>query len=83
VLEALALYGKAHGLQVRPDQAERFSDMELVNLLAVSLPFHPAEKQALLEAPTLTDRENTLVDLLRLGAGPVEPNVESTPRTLN
>lgn len=83
VLEALALYGKAHGLQVRPDQAERFSDMELVNLLAVSLPFHPAEKQALLEAPTLTDRENTLVGLLRLGAGPAEPNAESTPRTLN
>ena len=83
VLEALALYGTAHGMQVRPDQAERFSDLELVNLLGVSLPFHPAEKQALLEAPTLKDRETMLIDLLRLGAGPVDEDTESTPRTLN
>ena len=83
VLEALALYGKAHGLQVRPDQADRFSDLELVNLLGVSLPFHPAEKQALLEAATLKDRESMLIDLLRLGAGPVDIDQESAPRTLN
>ena len=83
VLAALALFGKAHGMQVRPDQAERFSDLELVNLLGVSLPFHPAEKQALLEAPTLKDRETMLIDLLRLGAGPAEVDSESTPRTLN
>jgi uncharacterized protein len=83
VLDALALYGKAHGMQVRPDQAERFSDLELVNLLGVSLPFHPAEKQALLEAPMLKDRESMLIDLLRLGAGPAEADSESTPRMLN
>ena len=64
-----------------PEQAERFSDLELVNLLAVSLPFHPAEKQALLEAPTLKDRENTLINLLRLGGGQVDP--DASPRTLN
>jgi Lon protease-like protein len=83
VLEALARYGKAHGMQVRPDQAEKFSDLELVNLLGVSLPFHPAEKQALLEAATLNDRETMLIDLLRLGAGPAEADTEGTPRTLN
>ena len=83
VLEALALYGKAHGMQVRPDQAARFSDLELINLLGVSLPFHPAEKQALLEAPSLRDRESMLIDLLRLGAGPAEANPDTTPRTLN
>ena len=83
MLEALALYGKAHGMQVRPDQAARFSDLELINLLGVSLPFHPAEKQALLEAPSLRDRESMLIDLLRLGAGPAEANPDTTPRTLN
>ncbi|HVO93016.1 MAG TPA: LON peptidase substrate-binding domain-containing protein [Terriglobales bacterium] len=83
VLEALSAYGTAHGMQVRPEQAERFSDLELVNLLGVSLPFHPAEKQALLEAPTLKDRETILVDLLRLGAGPAEDTDEAGPRTLN
>src|SRR5882724_1990693 len=51
-------------------KAEKFSDLELVNLLGVSLPFHPAEKQALLEAPSLKDREQMLVNLLQLGAGP-------------
>ncbi|HEU4341427.1 MAG TPA: LON peptidase substrate-binding domain-containing protein [Candidatus Binatia bacterium] len=83
VLDALLEYGKAHGLEVKPDQAERFSDLELVNLLGVSLPFHPAEKQALLEAPTLKDREKMLVNLLRLGGGAAIPDPDTKPRTLN
>ena len=83
VLEALSNYGKAQGMQVRPEQAEKFSDLELVNLLAVSLPFHPAEKQALLEARDLKDRETMLINLLGLGAGPIDPDAETPPRTLN
>jgi len=83
VLNALSTYGKAHGMQVRPEQSEKFSDLELINLLAVSLPFHPAEKQALLEAQDLTDRERMLVDLLRLGAEPIDLESERPPRTLN
>jgi Lon protease-like protein len=83
LLEALAIYGKANGMQVKPEQAEKFSDLELINLLAVSLPFHPAEKQALLEAHELQDREKILVDLLRLGAGSIDDDLEKPPRTLN
>jgi hypothetical protein len=83
VLSALANYGKAHGMQVRPEQAEKFSDLELVNLLGVSLPFHPAEKQALLEAPGLKDREQMLINLLQLGAGPPDAGEQTPPRTLN
>ena len=83
VLEALAAYGKAHGMQVRPEQAEKFSDLELINLLGVSLPFHPAEKQALLEAPGLKDREQMLVNLLQLGAMPTDAIDDTPPRTLN
>lgn len=83
VLQALSSYGQAHGLQVKPEQAARFNDLELVNLLSVSLPFHPAEKQALLEAATLTEREKVLVDLLRLGSGPDELGSDIPPRTLN
>jgi Lon protease-like protein len=83
ILQALTLYGQAQGMQIKPEQAERFSDLELVNLLAVSLPFHPAEKQALLEAPTLKDRENTLINLLRLGGGHADPDSDTSPRTLN
>jgi uncharacterized protein len=83
LLNALTNYGKSHGMQVRPEQAEKFTDLELVNLLAVSLPFHPAEKQALLEAQELKDREKLLVDLLHLGAGPADSESELPPRTLN
>ena len=83
LIEALANYGKAHGMQVNAEQASKFSDLELVNLLGVSLPFHPAEKQALLEAATLKDRENMLIDLLKLGAGPAASELEVSQRTLN
>lgn len=83
LLEALAVFGKAHGLQVKAEEAQRFSDVELVNLLSVSLPFHPAEKQALLEAPRLKDREKLLIDLLRLGATPADLEWETARRTLN
>ena len=60
-----------------------FSDLELVNLLSVSLPFHPAEKQALLEAPGLKDRELMLINLLQLGAEPVDLAADTPSRTLN
>lgn len=83
VLEALIDYGKAHGMQVKPEHAERFSDIELVNLLGVSLPFHPAEKQALLEAPTWKNRETVLINLLRLGAGAPDGGADLPPRTVN
>jgi uncharacterized protein len=83
VLEALAVYGQSQGMHVNPDQAARFSDLELINLLGVSLPFHPAEKQALLEAPTLKARETILIDLLRLSSAPLNPASETPPRTLN
>jgi Lon protease-like protein len=83
ILEALASYGKAHGMNVKPEQAGQFSDLELVNLLGVSLPFHPAEKQALLEARGLKEREKMLVNLLQLGAAPLDAADDTPPRTLN
>ena len=83
ILQALTAFGQARGMEVKPDQAVSFTDTELVNLLAISLPLHPAEKQALLEAATLKDRENILVDLLRFGAGSKDPDDEPSPRTLN
>jgi Lon protease-like protein len=83
ILDALAFYGASQGMQVNPEQAGRFSDLELVNLLSVSLPFHPAEKQALLETPTLKEREEMLINLLRLSAVPPASESETPPRTLN
>jgi hypothetical protein len=45
----------------------------LVNALAMMCPFEPAEKQALLEAPSWPERVSTLVALLEIsttGQGP-------------
>jgi Lon protease-like protein len=83
VLDALRDYGKTCGMQVKPEHADRFSDIELINLLGVTLPFHPAEKQALLEAPTLKNRETVLINLLRLGARPPDSGSDIPPRTVN
>ena len=49
----------------------------LVNALAMMCPFEPAEKQALLEAPSWVERVSTLVALLEIsspGAGPTTLN---------
>ena len=48
----------------------------LVNALAMMCPFDPAEKQALLEAPSFQERASTLMALLEMGA-------EAGPTTLN
>jgi Lon protease-like protein len=40
----------------------------LINSLSMALPFEPAEKQALLEADSLQDRERALVALLEIDA---------------
>ena len=42
----------------------------LVNALAMMCPFEPAEKQALLEAPSWTERVDTLVALLEMSGAP-------------
>src|SRR3989338_167740 len=68
VLQALQEYGRANGLELKSDQVERFADIEFVNLLGVSLPFHPAEKQALLVASSLRDRETGTLNQMRIGS---------------
>ena len=48
----------------------------LINALAMMCPFDPAEKQALLEAPSFQERASTLMALLEMGgdAGPTTLN---------
>jgi Lon protease-like protein len=79
----LERYATVHGLALQLDQVQPLSDIELVNALAMSLPFHPSEKQALLEAPTLEDRAKVLGNLLRLGSGAVDPDHGPPPRTVH
>ncbi len=49
----------------------------LVNALSMMCPFDPAEKQALLEAPTFADRASTLMALLEISGG------DGGPTTVN
>jgi hypothetical protein len=79
----LERYAAAHDLALQLDQVQSLSDVELVNLLAMSLPFHPSEKQALLEAAALEDRANVLRNLLRFGSGEVDPEEGPPPRTVH
>jgi hypothetical protein len=83
LVAAVEAYARHHGLLVKLDRAEELSDIELVNLLGMSLPFHPAEKQAMLEAPSLEERRDVLLDLLRLGAGNLNPTSSPAPRTVH
>ncbi|MHC3126317.1 peptidase S16 [Brevundimonas sp. GN22] len=69
-LDALAPYLAARGLDIDWDTAKAAPAEALINSLSMGLPFEPAEKQALVEAPDLRDRCEVLTALLQIdGAG--------------
>lgn len=63
-LGKLDRYFRATGLQSDWDSLEKAEDELLVNSLSMLFPFGVEDKQALLEAPTLQDRRETLVTLM-------------------
>lgn len=63
-LDLLARYFQAQGLDTDWDSLKDAEDELLINSLAMLLPLETEEKQALLEAPCLTTRRETLVTLL-------------------
>jgi Lon protease-like protein len=66
VLKTFCAYLKAHNLEADWESVGRASNETLVNTLAMMAPFGPAEKQALLEAPDLRARAETLVAITEL-----------------
>ena len=66
--KALKRYLNQRDLDIDWDTAANAPLEALVNSLAMGLPFDPAEKQALLEAPDLTGRFETLSTLLEIDA---------------
>ncbi len=68
LLDALRRYLDHRGLAIDWSSAEAAPSDALINSLAMALPFEPVEKQALLEAPTLAERRETLVALLEIDA---------------
>jgi hypothetical protein len=67
-LAILRRYLGHKGLAVEWDAAKQAPALALINSLAMGLPLDRAEKQALLEAPTLIDRREVLTALLEIDA---------------
>ena len=68
LLDALRAYLETRGLDIDWDTAETAPPEALINSLSMALPFEPPEKQALLEAASLTDRSTVLTALLTIDA---------------
>lgn len=74
LLTALRGYFARRNVDANWDAIRGLSDDGLVITLSMACPFEAVEKQALLEAPTDTDRAATLLALLQMGAaGPDLP----------
>jgi Lon protease-like protein len=58
-------FAEAQGYSVDWSSVERLDDRSLINGVSQIAPFDPASKQALLEAETLTDRCELLVQLMQ------------------
>ena len=75
VLDLLGRYFDAMSLSTDWDSMKEAEDELLINSLSMLCPFPPEEKQALLEAPSLSTRRETLVTLIEFalrGGGPEE-----------
>jgi uncharacterized protein len=66
VLRAFRAYLAAHNLEADWESVGRASNETLVNALAMMAPFAAAEKQALLEAPDLKARAQTLIAIAEM-----------------
>ncbi|MBH0237812.1 LON peptidase substrate-binding domain-containing protein [Methylobrevis albus] len=66
LLRTFEAYLEANDLEADWDGVERATNEALVNALSMMSPFGPAEKQALLEAPDLKTRADTLVAITEM-----------------
>jgi len=66
VLATFRAYLDAHNLETDWESVDSASNETLINALAMMAPFGPAEKQALLEAPDLKTRAETLVAITEM-----------------
>jgi hypothetical protein len=73
LLTALRGFFSQRGFDANWDAIKRLPDDMLVVTLAMVCPFEPAEKQALLEAPSDAERGATLLTLLQMGAVAQDP----------
>ncbi|MEM9708294.1 MAG: LON peptidase substrate-binding domain-containing protein [Pseudomonadota bacterium] len=66
-LDALGRFFESRGLSTDWESLRGAEDELLINSLSMLCPFEPEDKQALLEAPSLATRRETLVTLIEFG----------------
>jgi len=67
LIAALREFGQEHQLKIDFQSLAELPGLALMNSVAMALPFAPAEKQALLEAPNVVERHEMLLGLIRMG----------------
>jgi Lon protease-like protein len=80
-LGLLRRYLDARGLGIEWDAVAAAPAPALINSLSMALPFEPAEKQALLEAPGLKERRAALGALLEIDSA-AGADQDDEPRSL-
>ncbi len=63
---ALTSYFRRHGISASWEAIEDAPDERLITCLSMICPFSPSEKQALLEAPSLTERGQLMMTMLEM-----------------
>jgi Lon protease-like protein len=83
LLSAVRAFGATNGLEFDLDLLSSIPGVALLNGLSVALPFRPAEKQALLEAPDPEERERLLLALMGMGFEATSPEEYYSPPTVH
>lgn len=78
LIAALTTYLRRRQLEIDWDTAEQAPNEPLINSLSIALPFEPASKQLLLEAPTLEDRAEALIAILEIDTA-LDPDDDAPP----
>ncbi len=69
-------FSRDHGLEFDRDLLAALPATSLVNALSAALPFTPVERQALLEASSVAERQALLVSLMEMAVGPMPASGE-------
>jgi Lon protease-like protein len=83
MLRALRSFAETHSLEFDFDLLGSLPGVILLNGLAAALPFRPAEKQALLEAPGPMEREELLLTLMGMGLDTLSADEYYSPPTVH
>ncbi len=77
LLASVDRFSRDQGLEFDRDVLAALPERGLVNALSAALPFTPVERQALLEASSVAERQELLLTLIEMAVGPVGPVAEA------